>query len=82
MSSLKSTFIYHRESNQIYKYNILDSGVPEIAEHIFSYLDYNDLKNAELVCKLWYNVIRNGRNWRRCLDKVCFILQKFNQQKY
>lgn len=56
---------------------ILDSGVPEIAEQILGYLDYKDLKNAELVCKLWHDVIRNGRNWKRCLEKVWF-LQKIN----
>ncbi|XP_046442697.1 F-box and WD repeat domain-containing 11-B-like [Daphnia pulex] len=49
---------------------LTNSGVPEIAEQILGYLDYKDLKNAELVCKLWHDVIRNGRNWKRCLEKM------------
>ncbi|XP_057364714.1 beta-TrCP-like [Daphnia carinata] len=46
------------------------SGVPEIAEHILSYLDCDDLKNAERVRKLWYHVISDGKIWNRCLEKM------------
>lgn len=57
-----------------WKYFPVDSGTPEIAQYILIFLDYNDLKNAERVCKLWYHVIRDGKIWKRCLEKVCTVI--------
>ena len=54
-------------------YLLLGSGVPEVAVHILSFLHYDDLKNAEHVCSLWRDVIRDGNVWKRCLDMVCHL---------
>ena len=41
----------------------------EIAEKILGYLDYDDLKNAELVSTVWRQAVNEGNLWKRLLQK-------------
>jgi len=43
-------------------------GLDHIAEHILSFIDADSLLSAELVCKEWYHVIRDGHLWRKLIE--------------
>lgn len=42
----------------------LDDSTSHIVEHIFSYLDYDSLVNAEKVSPEWQEILRNERIWK------------------
>lgn len=41
----------------------------DVAEEIFSYLDYESLKNSELVLPEWKNNIIHGKTWKKLLNR-------------
>lgn len=40
-----------------------------IAENILSYLDFDSLKSAEIVCKEWLRVISEGMLWKKLIER-------------
>jgi hypothetical protein len=45
------------------------NGVSHIVEHIFSYLDYKSLSNAENVSSEWCEILKNERIWKSLIKR-------------
>ncbi|KAK4016862.1 uncharacterized protein LOC116925167 [Daphnia magna] len=45
------------------------NGVTHIVEHIFSYLDYKSLSNAESVSSEWCEILKNERIWKALIKR-------------
>ena len=46
------------------------SGVPDIGENIFGFLDFKDLNSCRTVCKGWQNFLQDKRTlWVQLLEK-------------
>ncbi|XP_046438710.1 uncharacterized protein LOC124190179 [Daphnia pulex] len=45
------------------------NGVSHIVEHIFSYLDYKSLSNAESVSSEWCEILKNERIWKALIKR-------------
>lgn len=48
---------------------ITENGLDHVAENILSYLDAESLCSAELVCKEWKRVIREGMLWKKLIER-------------
>ena len=46
----------------------------DIAEEIFSHLDYESVKNSEMVSKVWYDSVLYGNTWKNQLYKNVIML--------
>lgn len=53
---------------------MLERLMNDVAEEIFSYLDYESLKNSELVSTEWKNSILYGKTWKKLLERNVIIL--------
>ena len=52
----------------------------DIAEEIFNYLDYESLKNSEVVSSQWHDNILYGKTWKKLLERnVSFLFSKFSR---
>ena len=52
------------------KFPVNFSGVPDIGEKIFGFLDFKDLNNCHNVCKGWQNFLQERRTlWVQLLEK-------------
>ena len=52
------------------KFPVNFSGVPDIGEKIFGFLDFKDLNNCHNVCKGWQNFLQVRRTlWVQLLEK-------------
>lgn len=40
-----------------------------VTDNIFKYLNYNELKHAEIICDKWKVAIASGKIWEKCLKK-------------
>ena len=59
------------------KFPVNFSGVPDIGDKIFGYLDFKDLKNCHSVCKGWQNFLQEkGTLWIELLKEERFKLER------
>ena len=50
---------------------IHDQLPPEILEYIFKFLNYKEIRQAQLICRKWKEIIDNGNLLKKASGKFC-----------
>ncbi|XP_057366316.1 F-box/WD repeat-containing protein 11-like [Daphnia carinata] len=65
VTNIRPTFVEDRDIIR----RLNGNGVTHIVEHIFSYLDYKSLSNAESVSSEWCEILKNERIWKALIKR-------------
>ena len=66
-----------KTSHDMNKFPVNFSGVPDIGQKIFGFLDFNDLNNCRTVCEGWQNFLEEKRSlWIELLEKEKIKLER------